>query len=87
MHVVSMNNVPKTPRETRLFTSTVTVQPLIPEGGDYNRSFRDKPRSQAGSQHWRAIRQATRVRPTTHFYYDQLKHLKIQHYRHFVLDM
>ena len=36
MHVVSMNDVPKIPRETRLFTSAVTVQPLIPEGGDYN---------------------------------------------------
>ena len=36
MHVVSMNDVPKTPRESRLFTSAVTVQPLIPEGGDYN---------------------------------------------------
>ena len=36
MHVVNMSDVPKTPRETRLFTSEVTVQPLIPEGGDYN---------------------------------------------------
>ena len=36
MHVVSMNDVKKTPRETQLFTSAVTVQPLIPEGGDYN---------------------------------------------------
>ena len=36
MHVVSMNDVPETPRESRLFTSEVTVQPLIPEGGDYN---------------------------------------------------
>lgn len=36
MHVVRMRDVPKTPRETRLFTSAVTVQPLIPEGGDYN---------------------------------------------------
>ena len=36
MHVVSMNDVPKTPRETSLFTGEVTVQPLIPEGGDYN---------------------------------------------------
>ena len=36
MHVVRMSDVPKTPRETRLFTSAVTVQPLIPEGGDYN---------------------------------------------------
>jgi len=31
-----MNDVPETPRESRLFTSAVTVQPLIPEGGDYN---------------------------------------------------
>ena len=36
MHVVNMSDVPKTPREARLFTSAVTVQPLIPEGGDYN---------------------------------------------------
>jgi quercetin dioxygenase-like cupin family protein len=31
-----MNDVPKTPRETPLFTGEVTVQQLIPEGGDYN---------------------------------------------------
>jgi quercetin dioxygenase-like cupin family protein len=31
-----MNDVPKTPRETPLFTGEVTVQPLIPEGGDFN---------------------------------------------------
>ena len=36
MHVVNMNDVPKTPRETPLFTGAVTLQPLIPEGGDYN---------------------------------------------------
>ena len=36
MHVVRMGDVPKTPRETPLFTGEVTVQPLIPEGGDYN---------------------------------------------------
>ncbi len=36
MHVVRMNDVPKTPRDTPLFTGEVTVQPLIPEGGDYN---------------------------------------------------
>ena len=36
MHVVSINDVPKTPRETPLFTGEVTAQPLIPEGGDYN---------------------------------------------------
>jgi len=39
MHVVSMNDVPKTPLVTPLFTSEdVTVQPLILEGGDYNMS-------------------------------------------------
>ena len=36
MHVLRMGDVPKTPRETPLFTGEVTVQPLIPEGGDYN---------------------------------------------------
>jgi quercetin dioxygenase-like cupin family protein len=37
MHVVTMNDVPKKPRIAPLFTSDdVTVQPLIPEGGDYN---------------------------------------------------
>lgn len=36
MHVVRISDVPETPRETPLFTSAVTVQPLIPEGGDYN---------------------------------------------------
>ena len=40
MNIVSMNDVPKTPRESPLFTSKeVTVQPLIPEGGDYNMSI------------------------------------------------
>ena len=40
MHIVSMNDVPKTPRESALFTSKeVTVQPLVPEGGDYNMSI------------------------------------------------
>jgi quercetin dioxygenase-like cupin family protein len=35
-----MNDVPKTPRVSRLFTSKeVTVQQLIPEGGDYNMSI------------------------------------------------
>ena len=36
MNVVSINDVPKATRETPLFTGEVTVQPLIPEGGDYN---------------------------------------------------
>ena len=36
MHVVSMNSVPETPRKSRLFTGEVTVQPLIPEGGNFN---------------------------------------------------
>jgi len=37
MHIVSINDVPKTPRESALFTSKeVTFQQLIPEGGDYN---------------------------------------------------
>jgi quercetin dioxygenase-like cupin family protein len=37
MHVVRMNDVPKTPRVSPLFTSEeITVQQLIPEGGDYN---------------------------------------------------
>ena len=40
MHIISMNDVPKTPRESALFTSKeVTVQPLVPEGGDYNMSI------------------------------------------------
>ena len=37
MHIVTMKDVPKKPRIAPLFTSDeVTVQPLIPEGGDYN---------------------------------------------------
>ena len=37
MYVVRMNDVPKTPRVSTLFTSKeITVQQLIPEGGDYN---------------------------------------------------
>jgi quercetin dioxygenase-like cupin family protein len=37
MHVVNINEVPKTPRESTLFTNKgVTFQQLIPEGGDYN---------------------------------------------------
>ena len=39
MHIVNMNAVPKTARVSPLFTSEeVTMQPLIPEGGDYNMS-------------------------------------------------
>ena len=39
MHVVSMDDVPKIPRKSPLFTSEeVTVQQLSPEGGDYNMS-------------------------------------------------
>ena len=37
MNVVSINDVPKIPRESPLFTSKeVTFQQLIPNGGDYN---------------------------------------------------
>ena len=37
MHVVKMKDVSKAPFVTPLFTSEeVTIQPLIPEGGDYN---------------------------------------------------
>ena len=37
MRVVKMKDVPKAPFVTPLFTSEeVTIQPLIPEGGDYN---------------------------------------------------
>ena len=36
MQVVRMSDVPKTPREAPLFTSPVTMQSLIPEGGDFN---------------------------------------------------
>jgi len=36
MHVVHMNDVPKTPRTSSLFTGEdVTAQPLVPEGGDF----------------------------------------------------
>ena len=39
MHVVNMNDIPKIPRKSLLFTSEeVTLQQLIPEGGDYNMS-------------------------------------------------
>ena len=39
MHIVKINDVQKTPFETPLFTSKeVTLQRLIPEGGDYNMS-------------------------------------------------
>jgi len=37
MHIVNMNDVPKTPRVSPIFTSKeVTVQQLVPQGGDYN---------------------------------------------------
>ena len=37
MHIVSINNVPKIPQESALFTDKeVTFQHLIPEGGDFN---------------------------------------------------
>jgi quercetin dioxygenase-like cupin family protein len=37
MHIVKIKDVQKAPFETPLFTSKeVTLQPLIPEGGDYN---------------------------------------------------
>lgn len=40
MHVVSMNDVPKNPRISPLFTGKeVSDQPLIPAGGDYNMSI------------------------------------------------
>ena len=39
MHVVHIHEVAKIPRESRLFTHPVTLQPLIPEGGDYNMSI------------------------------------------------
>ena len=40
MHVVSMNDVPKKPHISPLFTGDdVTIQPLVPEGGDYNMSI------------------------------------------------
>ena len=36
MHVVRIDDVPKIPRKSTLFTSEqVTAQPLIPEGGDF----------------------------------------------------
>lgn len=39
MHVARINDVPKTPRVSPLFSSEeVTAQQLIPEGGDYNMS-------------------------------------------------
>ena len=39
MHIVSIKDVPKNPRNSPLFTGTdVTDQPLIPEGSDYNMS-------------------------------------------------
>ena len=40
MNIVSMKDVPENPLITPLFTGDdVTVQPLIPEGGDYNMSI------------------------------------------------
>ena len=40
MNIVSMKDVPNTPRTSPLFTGTdVSVQPLIPVGGDYNMSI------------------------------------------------
>lgn len=40
MNIVSMKDVPKTQRTNPLFTGgDVTMQPLIPEGGDYNMSI------------------------------------------------
>ena len=39
MHIVNTKDVPETPRSTPLFTDPVTVQPLVPEGGDYNMSI------------------------------------------------
>jgi len=40
MHVITMKDVPKKPLIKRLFTGKdVSVQPLIPEGGDYNMSI------------------------------------------------
>lgn len=40
MHVVTMNDIDKKPHISPLFTGEdVTVQPLIPEGGDYNMSI------------------------------------------------
>jgi quercetin dioxygenase-like cupin family protein len=40
MNVVSISDVAKTPLISTLFTGDdVTVQPLVPEGGDYNMSI------------------------------------------------
>ena len=40
MNVISIKDVPENPLITPLFTGDdVTVQPLIPEGGDYNMSI------------------------------------------------
>jgi len=40
MHIVNINDVPKAPRVSKLFTSEdVTTQQLIPAGGDYNMSI------------------------------------------------
>ncbi len=40
MHIVSMKDAPKTSHISPLFTGdNVTIQPLVPEGGDYNMSI------------------------------------------------
>ncbi len=39
MHIVSMKDAPKTSHISPLFTGdNVTIQPLVPEGGDYSMS-------------------------------------------------
>lgn len=40
MNIVNMNEVPESPHISPLFTGEdVTIQPLVPEGGDYNMSI------------------------------------------------
>jgi len=40
MHIIKMNDVPKTPIVNPLFTGEeVSAQPLAPEGGDFNMSI------------------------------------------------
>lgn len=40
MHIINMNDVPKTPIVNPLFTGEkVSAQPLAPEGGDFNMSI------------------------------------------------
>ena len=36
MNIVNMNEVPKKPRVSPLFTGDVSAQPLLPEGGSFN---------------------------------------------------